>query len=185
MQRFPKPSRLFQDIRPEEHLHFLPITGDLPPIYTPDAITSDDYTELVTKNIPVKTVGVGTVLVAYNWPTKAERHQRVSRFVQAFFANLNEIKGRRPKWRDFDVSASVAGWIRFPAAEQWLKKAGLTPEPDTTTAHLDPKHRQALFRDFAEYEKTHEPALFQEFAEYQKTHKPMMNLAYHGTTADQ
>ena len=180
-----KPSRLFQDIRPEEHLHFLPITGDLPPIYTPDAISSDDYPELVSRNTPIKTIGVGTVMVAYSWPTKSERHKRVSRFVQAFFENINEIKGRRPKWRDFDVSAPVAGWTRFPGAEQWLKKAGLTPEPDTRAAHLDPKHRQALFRDFAEYEKTHEPALFRKMTEYRKTHKPMMNLAYHGTTADQ
>ena len=83
-----KPSRLFQDIRPEEHLHFLPITGDLPPIYTADTITSNDYPELVSRDRPVKTVSVGTVLVAYNWPTKSERYQRVSRFVQAFFANL-------------------------------------------------------------------------------------------------
>ena len=179
-----KPSRLFQDIRPEEHLHFLPITGDLPPIYTADTITSDDYPELVSRNTPVRTIGVGTVLVAYNWPTKSERHQRVSRFVQAFFANLKEIKGRRPKWRDFDVSASVAGWTRFPAAEQWLKKAGLTPEPDKGPAYLDPKKRQALFRDFAEYQKTHEPALFREFAEYQRTHEPMMMVAYHGTGGD-
>jgi uncharacterized protein len=179
-----KPSRLFQDIRPEEHLHFLPITGDLPPIYTADTITSDDYPELVSRNTPVRTIGVGTVLVAYNWPTKSERHLRVSRFVQAFFANLKEIKGRRPKWRDFDVSASVAGWTRFPAAEQWLKKAGLTPEPDKGPAYLDPKKRQALFRDFAEYQKTHEPALFREFAEYQRTHEPMMMVAYHGTGGD-
>jgi TRAP-type uncharacterized transport system substrate-binding protein len=179
-----KPSRLFQDIRPEEHLHFLPITGDLPPIYTADTITSDDYPELVSRNTPVKTIGVGTVLVAYNWPTKSERHLRVSRFVQAFFANLKEIKGRRPKWRDFDVSASVAGWTRFPAAEQWLKKAGLTPEPDKGPAYLDPKKRQALFRDFAEYQKTHEPALFREFAEYQRTHEPMLMVAYHGTGGD-
>jgi TRAP-type uncharacterized transport system substrate-binding protein len=179
-----KPSRLFQDIRPEEHLHFLPITGDLPPIYTADTITSDDYPELVSRNTPVKTIGVGTVLVAYNWPTKSERHQRVSRFVQAFFANLKEIKGRRPKWRDFDVSAAVAGWTRFPAAEQWLKKAGLIPEPDKRPAYLDPKKRQALFRDFAEYQKTHEPALFRQFAEYQRTHEPMMMVAYHGTGGD-
>src|SRR5215472_11965365 len=193
-----KPSRLLQDIRPEEHLHFLPITGDLSPIYTADTITSDDYPELVSRNTPVKTVDVGTVLVAYNWPTKSERHQRVSRFVQAFFANLKEIKGRRPKWRDFDVSASVAGWTRFPAAEQWLKKAGLTSEPDKRPAYLDPKQRKALFRDFAEYQKTHEPALFREFVEYQKTHEPalfrefaeyqrthqqMMMVAYHGTIA--
>jgi TRAP-type uncharacterized transport system substrate-binding protein len=179
-----KPSRLFQDIRPEEHLHFLPITGDLPPIYTADTITSDDYPELVSRNTPVKTIGVGTVLVAYNWPAKSERYQRVSRFVQAFFANLKEIKGRRPKWREFDVSASVAGWTRFPAAEQWVKKAGLTPEPDKRAANLDPKRRNDLFRDFAEYQKTHEPALFREFAEYRKTHEPMVMLAYHGNTAD-
>jgi TRAP-type uncharacterized transport system substrate-binding protein len=179
-----KPSRLFQDIRPEEHLHFLPITGDLPPIYAADTITSDDYPELVSRNTPVRTIGVGTVLVAYNWPTKSERHQRVSRFVQAFFANLKEIKGRRPKWRDFDVSASVAGWTRFPAAEQWLKKAGLTPEPDKRPAYLDPNKRKALFRDFAEYQKAHEPALFREFAEYQRTHEPMMMVAYHGTGGD-
>jgi TRAP transporter TAXI family solute receptor len=125
-----KPSWLFQDIRPEEHLHFLPITGDVPPIYTTDTITADDYPELVSRNTPVKTVGVGTVLVAYNWPTKSERYQRVNRFVQAFFVNLKEIKGSRPKWRDFDISDSVAGWSRFPAAEQWLRKAGLTPETD-------------------------------------------------------
>src|ERR1700751_1585710 len=149
-----KPSRLFQDIRPDEHLHFLPITGDLPPIYTADTITADDYPELVSRNTPVRTIGVGTVLVAYNWPTKSERHQRVSRFVQAFFANLKEIKGRRPKWREFDVSASVAEWPRFPAAEQWVKKAGLTPEPDKRAANLDPKRRNDLFRDFAEYQKT-------------------------------
>jgi TRAP-type uncharacterized transport system substrate-binding protein len=178
-----KPSRLFQDIRPEEHLHFLPITGDLPLIYTADTITSDDYPELVSRNGPVKTIGVGTVLVAYNWPAKSERYQRVTRFVQAFFANLKEIKGRRPKWREFDVSASVAGWTRFPAAEQWVKKAGLTPEPDKRAANLDPKQRSDLFRDFAEYQKTHEPALFREFAEYRKTHEPMVMLAYHGDTA--
>jgi TRAP-type uncharacterized transport system substrate-binding protein len=178
-----KPSRLFQDIRPEEHLHFLPITGDLPPIYTADTITSDDYPELVSRNGPVKTIGVGTVLVAYNWPAKSERYQRVTRFVQAFFANLKEIKGRRPKWREFDVSASVAGWTRFPTAEQWVKKAGLTPEPDKRAANLDPKQRNDLFRDFAEYQKTHEPALFREFAEYRKTHEPMVMLAYHGDTA--
>ena len=118
--------------------------------------------------------------------------------MQAFFANLEEIKGRRPKWREFDVSASVAGWTRFPAAEQWLKKAGVTSEPDKGAAYLDPQQRKALFRDFAEYQKTHGPALFRDFAEYQKTHEPtlfrefaeylrthepMTMLAYHGTTA--
>src|SRR5262249_40441855 len=62
-----KPTRLFEDIRPEENLHFLPIMGNLAPNYTPTTITSEDYPELVSKDSPVKTVAVGTVLLAYNW----------------------------------------------------------------------------------------------------------------------
>jgi uncharacterized protein len=196
-----KPSRLFQDIRPDENLHFLPITPDLSPNYTPITITSDDYPELVSKEAPINTVAVGTVLVSYNWPTNSERYHRLNRFVQAFFAHLKDIKARRPKWRDFDISASVAGWTRFPAAEQWLKKAELSPAPEKATPQegrpLDPQERQALFREFADYQKTREPqraavqlkpeqreALFQEFAaRYQKQRQVM--IAYHDNVADQ
>jgi uncharacterized protein len=194
-----KPSRLFQDIRPDENLHFLPIKGDLPSNYTAVTFTSDDYPELVSKDAPINTVAVGTVLVAYNWPTKSERHQRINRFVHAFFVHLNDIKARRPGWQDFDISASVSGWNRFPAAEQWLKKAEITPEPDKATAQeqvpLDPKEREILFREFADYQRTPEAAkaaadldpkqrqaLFRDFAEYQKTHRVI--VAYHDTTTD-
>jgi uncharacterized protein len=195
-----KPSRLFQDIRPDENLHFLPIRGDLLSNYTTRTLTSDDYPELVSKDAPVNTVAVGTVLVAYNWPTKSQRHQRINRFVQAFFAHLNDIKARRPKWQDFDISATVSGWTRFPAAEQWLKKAGLTPEPDDATLRaqvpLDAKQREALFREFAGYQKTpgaakaaaaqldpkQREALFLDFAKYQKTHQ--VTVAYQDTSAD-
>ena len=185
-----KPSRLFQEIRPEENLHFLPITSDLAPNYTTIAITSEDYPELVSKDAPVNTVAVGTVLVAYNWPTKSERYQRVNRFVQAFFAHLKDIKARRPKWQDFDITASVAGWTRFPAAEQWLKKAELTPESDGVTVKervtLYPKERGAVFQEFADYLRAPKPqqaavqleplqreALFEEeFADYLRAPKP-------------
>src|SRR6202048_3969545 len=194
-----KPSRVFQDIRPDENLHFLPITSDFLSNYTATTINSNDYPELVSNDAPVKTVAVGTVLVAYNWPTKSERYQRVNRFVQAFLSHLNEIKARRPKWQDFDISSSVSGWTRFPAAEQWLKKAGLIPEPDKATAQeqvpLDPKEREALFREFAAYQRTLKPeqaalhldptrreALFLDFAEYRKHQQTI--IAYHDTTAD-
>jgi len=158
-------------------------------------MTSDDYSELVSKDAPVKTVSVGTVLVAYNWPKKSERYQRVDRFVQAFFANLNDIKARRPKWREFDITASVSGWTRFPAAERWLKKAGLSPEGNRATAQpqapLDPQQRDALFQEFANHLRTarsgkgsttldpnEREALFQEFDQFQK-HQHVV-VAYHG-----
>ena len=70
-------------------------------------------------------------------------------------------------------------------AEQWLKKAGLSPEPNRATVQeqipLDTKERDALFREFAEYQRTpgsraatmnsgskQREALFREFAQYQK-----------------
>jgi len=126
----------------------------------------------------------------YNWPANTERHQRVDRFVEAFSTHLHDIKARRPRWHDFDTIAAVAGWTRLPAAEQWLKKAGLSPEPDKTAEHaqllLDPSEREALFREFAGYRGASKPAkataetevpfdalqreaLFREFSEYQGT----------------
>jgi TRAP-type uncharacterized transport system substrate-binding protein len=169
-----KPSRLFREIRPDENLHFLPITGNLPPTYTAITITSNDYPELVSNDAPVRTVEVGTVMVAYNWPSNSERYQRVNRFVEAFFAHIKEIQASRPKWHPFDITSSVSGWTRFPASEQWLKKAGLTPEESRTTVvvHLDTKQREALFKDFQR------EVLFREFATYQKEHRQTM-VAYH------
>jgi len=162
-----KPSRLFQDIRPDENLHFLPITGSLPTHYSAITITSDDYPELVSQDAPVKTVEVGTALVAYNWPTNSERYQRVNHFVRAFFAHVKDIQASHPKWHQFDITSSVSGWARFPAAEQWLKKAGLAPEESRTTVvvQLDTKRRESLFEDFQR------ELLFREFATYQKEHR--------------
>jgi TRAP-type uncharacterized transport system substrate-binding protein len=168
-----KPSRLFQDIRPDENLHFLPIIGNLPSNYTPITLTSNDYPELISNNAPVKTVEVGTVLVTYNWPANSERFQRVNHFVQALFAHVKDIQASHPKWHAFDITSSVSGWTRFPAAEQWLKKAGLAlGESKTTVVHFDTEQREALFKDFAQRED-----LFREFAAYQKKY-PHTIVAY-------
>jgi uncharacterized protein len=162
-----KPSRLFQDIRPDENLHFLPITGNASTNYVTTTITYEDYPELVSKDAPVKTVEVGTILVAYNWPPNSERYQRVNHFVHTFFAHIRDIQASRPKWRPFDITSSVPGWTRFSPASEWLKKAGLTPEEaKTTVAHLDATERDALFEDFARRE-----ALFREFAAYQSEYR--------------
>src|SRR5580700_11143834 len=86
-----KPSRLFQDIRPDENLHFLPITGNVPSNYTPITITSNDYPELVANDASVKTVEVGTVLLAYDWPANSERYKRANHFVKMFFSHIKEF----------------------------------------------------------------------------------------------
>jgi hypothetical protein len=87
--------------------------------------------------------------------------------VEAFLAHIKDIQASHPKWHPFDITSSVSGWTRFSPAAQWLKKAGLTPEESkTTVVHLDPKQREALFKDFLQRE-----ALLREFAAYQKEHR--------------
>ena len=168
-----KPSRMFQEIRPDENLHFLSLTGNLPTNYSATTITYEDYPDLVSKDAPVNTVEVGTVLVAYNWRSNSERYRRVNHFVQTFFAHIKDIQASRPKWRPFDITSSVAGWTRFSPAAEWLKKAGLTPEETkTTVAHLDTTQRDALFKDFVQRE-----ALFRDFAIYENKHRQTI-IAY-------
>jgi uncharacterized protein len=122
-----KPARLFQGVRPEEALHFLPIPTNeaLREIYTPADLSAEDYPALIEEGKPVATLAVGTVLAVYNWPFGSERHRKVAHFVEAFFRQLDELRypPHHPKWREVDIGALVPGWTRFAAASQWIKSA--------------------------------------------------------------
>jgi uncharacterized protein len=122
-----KPARLFQGVRPEEALHFLPIptTEALREVYTAADLSAEDYPGLIEEGKPVATLAVGTVLAVYKWPAGSERHRKVAHFVEAFFRQLNELRypPHHPKWREVDIGASIPGWTRFAAASQWIKSA--------------------------------------------------------------
>jgi TRAP-type uncharacterized transport system substrate-binding protein len=193
----PKPAGLFRDLRPDENLHFVSIrpTGKLPQSYTSATLTAEDYPELIEANAAVGTVAVGTVLVAYNWPAGTERYGKVARFVAAFFARLHEMQvpPHHPKWHEIDLAAEVPGWSRFPPAEEWIKRAGLTAgdshrhaaipqgSPGSLTVRsLTVHERDAIFAEFAEYQRRkaaldpqQRDALFREFAEYQSRKAPL------------
>jgi uncharacterized protein len=168
----PKPAGLFRDIRPDENLHFLSIGANakLPQSYTSTTLTARDYPQLIEANAPVNTLAVGTILVAYNWPVGSERYEKVAHFVQAFFNRLHDFQAppHHPKWRDINLGASVPGWTRFAAADQWIRKAGLESREPTRHADLndgtmperdampgealrDARQRNALFAEFVAY----------------------------------
>jgi uncharacterized protein len=190
-----KPARLFEDLRPDENLHFLSIraTRDLPASYTSATLTAEDYPELIEAKAPVSTVAVGSVLAVYNWPAGTARYNKVEHFVQAFFDRLHDMQAPppHPKWHEIDLTASVPGWTRFPPAEQWIRRAGLNDakQPHNSrrygavtqesTATLASQERDAIFKEFVDYQRrqTHSAALldprqrdalFKDFAEYQK-----------------
>ena len=164
-----KPARLFQEVRPDENLHFLSIraTAKLPESYTSATLTAGDYPELIEANAPVSTVAVGTVLAVYNWPAGTERHRKVASFVQAFFDRLHDMQSppHHPKWREINLAASVPGWTRFPPAGEWIRKAGLN---DRGPAHDSPWHAAVTQGSMAALSVQERDAIFKEFVDYRR-----------------
>ena len=120
-------------------MHFVPIPYSQPLIadYLPTSLTHDDYPDIIPVGQSAETIAVGAVLIAYNWPkTSVDRYRRVERFVEAFFSKIAEFKKppRHPKWREVNIAASLPGWTRFEAAQNWLDRM--------RTAENEPNVRQ-------------------------------------------
>jgi TRAP transporter TAXI family solute receptor len=136
--------------------------------YLPTRLTHDDYPGLVEAGHPVDTVAVGAVLIAYNWPRDTDRYRRIARFIDAFFPRLAEFQKppRHPKWREANLSATVPGWTRFPAAEEWLERNRET-QPQAkhkfeeflaqgdrkVSAMASPEEREKLFLEFLKWNR--------------------------------
>jgi uncharacterized protein len=144
--------------------HFLPVpyVEALADRYFPATLTSKEYPKLIPEGENVSTVAVGTVLGAYNWPPNSERYKRIARFVDAFFSKFDHFLAptRHPKWHEVNLSAEVAGWKRFPAAEEWLSARREGPGTTSTTPYrrfLDERRppadidRDRLFEEFLKW----------------------------------
>ena len=103
----------------------VPYVQSLEDDYLPGVLTSADYPALIGGSERVETVAVGSVLVAFGWQKGADHYDRMARFVTALFDHVGELQksSRHPKWADVNVAATLAGWRRFPAAQEWLDSA--------------------------------------------------------------
>ncbi|KJC50130.1 C4-dicarboxylate ABC transporter substrate-binding protein [Bradyrhizobium sp. LTSP857] len=92
--------------------------------YLPSSLDATDYPNLIKQGERVLTVAVPTVLVAFNWPLKSKRFQRVTRFVDHLFSRIEKLQepGFDPKWKSINLAAVVPGLTRFPAAQAWLDR---------------------------------------------------------------
>ena len=77
----------------------------------------------------MSTIAVPTALVAFNWPAKTNRYQRVARFVDLLFTRMDKLQapGFDPKWRSINLAATVPGLDRFLAAQEWLDRQARAP----------------------------------------------------------
>ena len=130
----PTPVPAFATVKPEWDLRFVavPYEKSIRATYLPASINKEDYPALVEREI--ETIAAVTVLVSYNWPKDSPRYKRTEKFVQAFFSKFDEFHKppRHPLWKEVNLGASIPGWTRFPAAEEWLKnwRAGQTKSQD-------------------------------------------------------
>jgi TRAP transporter TAXI family solute receptor len=119
-----RPVRGISDFSEDERFHLLgvPFTDQLAETYLPAQLTGADYPKLMDEGRPVQTLAVGSVLAVFNWPPGSERYRKVARFVDEFFSRFGEFRrpGRHPKWKDVNLSATVPGWERLKAAQDWL-----------------------------------------------------------------
>lgn len=135
-----KPAALFSKIKPKDGLKLLRVdyTPNLQKTYLPATFTTKDYPGLVPRGKKVRTVAVGAVMAVLNWRKGTPRHQRLQRFIDAFFTKFDEFQSepRHPKWQEVNLTAKIPGWRRYPPAEKWLEKniastSGLPSNPQS------------------------------------------------------
>jgi len=166
-----KPIPAIANLRTEGfHLVSVPYDPRIADLYLPARFTREDYPHLVRTDDPVETVAVSSILAVYNWPEKTERYNKVARFVDAFFSKLPEFQKprRHPKWVEVNLAASVPGWRRFKAAQDWLDRAaapvGGGAQSQNRTAFdsflkargqdgVSSEQREKLFQDFVDWQR--------------------------------
>jgi TRAP transporter TAXI family solute receptor len=121
----PVPVPAFVNVKAEWGLRFVTVPFDKPlqATYLPASMRNEDYPALIEKEGVVDTIAAITVLISFNWQKGTERYQRTARFVDAFFSKFSEFHKppRHPLWQTVNLAATIPGWTRFGAAEEWLR----------------------------------------------------------------
>ena len=170
------------------HFVPIPFSQKFADYYTIGELTKQNYPTLVHDGERVDTIAVPAVLAVFNWQKGSDRYWKVRHFVEALFANWDKFRQppRHPKWRDVNLAATVPGWTRWSVATEMLEQlakqhpqpqpqpppstqgAGASPPPPAQDfaaflaanggANLSPQQRDALFRQFVEWEQKKRPA---------------------------
>ena len=162
-----KPIDFFAKIPPNSGLHFVPIPFSkvFADYYTVGELTKQAYPTLVTEGDRVDTIGVPAVLAVFNWPRNTDRYQRVQKFIEALFTKWDKFQQppRHPKWRDANLAATVPGWTRWSVADEMLRRLNAQASSSqfeaflkttgSSPAQLDQQQREALFRQFIEWQQ--------------------------------
>jgi branched-chain amino acid transport system substrate-binding protein len=120
-----KPVQWLSQVR-DPNLHLVPVEYEkaLQEEYLPSQLSSADYPNLVSDTAPVDTIAAEAVLASYNWQPTSDRYRRLSLLVESLFTRVAQLQRPpfHPKWKEVALKAPVAGWTRFPAAQEWVDR---------------------------------------------------------------
>src|ERR1700694_5707899 len=120
-----KPVQWLSQVR-DPNLHLVPVEYEktLQEEYLPSQLSSADYPNLVFDTAPVDTIAAEAVLASYNWPPASDRYRRLSLLVDSLFTRVAQLQRPpfHPKWKEVALTAPVAGWNRFQAAQEWVDR---------------------------------------------------------------
>jgi TRAP transporter TAXI family solute receptor len=144
----------------------VPFVKQLREDFLPATLSNEDYPGLIEPGRRLETLAVGSVLVAYNWPRDSDRYQKIEKFVEAFFPRLGRLQAppHHPKWREVNVAATLPGWTRFGAAEDWLREhrepTGAAREQFelfvSARSARTPEERDRLFEEYQQWQQARE-----------------------------
>jgi branched-chain amino acid transport system substrate-binding protein len=156
----------------DRNLHLVPVeyAKTLQEEYLPSKLGSADYPGLVPEGGYVETISAEAVLASYNWAPNSDRYRRLSLLVDTMFDKVAQLQRPpfHPKWKEMAPRATVSGWTRFKAAQEWLDRnmplppgaaaaSGAAPalaaSPSSApAAALAPQEpRDPLYREFLEW----------------------------------
>jgi branched-chain amino acid transport system substrate-binding protein len=154
----------------DRNLHLVPVeyAKNLQEEYLPSKLSSQDYPNLVGDGASVETVAAEAVLASYNWAPTSDRYRRLSLLVETMFDKVTQLQRPpfHPKWKEMAPRATVSGWTRFKAAQEWLDRnmplsSGTSavsgavppslPRVSAGSAALAPQDRDPLYREFLEW----------------------------------
>ena len=110
----------------DRNLHLVPVdyAKPLQEEYLPSKLGSADYPGLVAEGGYVETISAEAVLASYNWAPNSDRYRRLSLLVDTMFDKVGQLQRPpfHPKWKEMAPRATVSGWTRFKAAQEWLDR---------------------------------------------------------------
>ncbi len=157
----------------DRNLHLVPVdyAKPLQEEYLPSKLSSADYPNLVADGGSVETIAAEAVLASYNWAPNSDRYRRLALLVDTMFDKVGQLQRPpfHPKWKEMAPRATVSGWTRFKAAQEWLDRnmplpanaavsaasGAVAPPPAPfaapAAAALAPQDRDPLYREFLEW----------------------------------